>query len=180
MDVVKIAGITMPALVGRSFKELVADCLDSISVGLKPVDGYKPATAIRTELRKKIKRPSIRGKIMTTEEFDTLGADEFEPPLDVLTIRSNRNPEDIVYTIPNNANRDPRISGRIIKIGPKAQINPAVLHYLVYNAGNYGFIHYGPVDPTVWYWRGDLDPYVYSPEEVVYTFSGELSYLLYT
>lgn len=178
MDLVKIAGVTMPTLVGRSFKDLSTLCMDSISVSLKPVDGYKPQTAVRTELRKRLKRLAYKSKIMTTEDFDLIPSNEFEPPLNVVSIRSNRNPEDMVYATPNLAQYDPRVTGRILKFGPKAIINPAVLHFLVHNAGKYGFLHYGPTDPTVWYWRGDLDPFVYKPEEVVYTFSGELSFLL--
>lgn len=121
--------------------------------------------------------------------INTLPANEFEPPIgpNPPSIRDNSGLE-LVYSIPNYTYLDPRRTGRIVRIGPRTLINPTLLKYLVDNAGKYGFIHYGPLDPAVWYWRGDklpiLDPtsgesrYYYTKEEVVNSFTGELSYLL--
>ncbi len=107
-------------------------------------------------------------------------ASDFEPPL----IReggsklANRAPYEPLYTIPNYPSVDPRRTGRVLRIGPRAQINPTILNFLVHNAGDYGFLHYGPYDPTIWYYRGDIAPYVYKPKEVVSYLNSELSFLL--
>jgi len=91
--------------------------------------------------------------------------------------RSNRDSNEMVACIPNHVKYDPRITGRVVKFGPKNTITPAVLYYLVHNAGKYGFLHYGPKDPAVWYWRADIQA-TYTADEVVNTFTGELKYLL--
>lgn len=101
----------------------------------------------------------------------------FEPPIES-AVYANVAPFNPIYPIPNYPMYDPRRSGRIIKIGPTVAINPTVLSFLVQNAGVYGFIHYGPEDPTIWYWRGDLEPYTYTPAQTVTLYSTELSFLL--
>lgn len=102
---------------------------------------------------------------------------KFEPVIGPSKL-ANRAPYDTLYSIPNLPQYDPRRSGRIIKVGPKALISPTVLKFMVMNAGLYGFLHYGPYDPTIWYYRGDIEPYSYKPEEVVSYLNSELSYLL--
>lgn len=92
--------------------------------------------------------------------------------------QSNRNSSEVLYSIPNYPSIDPRRTGRIIRIGPRTIINPTILRFMVMNAGNFGFVHYGPYDPTIWYWRGDIDPYYYTPEQVAGYMNSELSYLL--
>lgn len=168
----------MPVSVADSLDQLILGVSRNTSVIIKPIDGFKPDTAVRTELRKKIKDTQVKGVIMTTEMFDTLSDTTFEPPLNIGARYAIRDSNEIVYPINNHVGKDPRTSGRIIKIGPKDVINPNVLKYMVYNAGQYGFIHYGPKDPSVWYWRGDLAPYTYTADQVVNTFTGELKYLL--
>lgn len=126
--------------------------------------------------------------------IDSLPSNEFEPPLgpNIQSIRSTISaytPYELVYSIPNYTHVDPRRTGRIVRIGPRNVINPTLLKYLVDNAGKYGFMHYGPQDPAVWYWRADklpiTDPITgelreyYTSYEVVNSFTGELSYLLY-
>lgn len=112
---------------------------------------------------------------------------EFEPPLGQ-DFTSMRSVNEIVYTIPNYPNLDPRRSGRIVRIGPKASIHATTLKYLLLNAGKYGFVFYGPKDPSVWYWRGDKLPLqdpvdgsirdFFTPYETAATFSPELVRLL--
>ena len=176
MDLVKFGGIIMPVPVVDSFRALAAACNNDINVVIKPEDGFKPPTAIRTELRLRIKRLDVKSRILTNEEFDSLSPTVFEPPI-TGNVTANRNTNELVYTIPNYVGLDPRSSGRIVKIGPKKDIRPTTLHYLIYNAGKYGFVHYGPKDPTIWYWRGDINP-TYTPDEVVNMFTGELKYLM--
>lgn len=112
---------------------------------------------------------------------------EFEPPLGQ-DYTSLRNTNETVYSIPNYPNIDPRRSGRIVQIGPKSSIHATTLKYLLLNAGKYGFVFYGPKDPTVWYWRGDRLPMqdpisglirdFFTPYETAATFSPELINLL--
>lgn len=121
--------------------------------------------------------------------ISSLPSNEFEPPLGP-DFTSVRNINEIVYSIPNYPQVDPRRSGRIVRIGPKSQLNPTTIRHLVLNAGKYGFIFYGPLDPSIWYWRGDklpfLDPITgqvrdyFTPFETAATFSLELVDLLPT
>lgn len=120
--------------------------------------------------------------------INTLPPTEFEPPIGPnLPAKRDISGNELVYSIPNYPQLDPRRTGRVIKIGPKAATSATLLRYLVQNAGKYGFIHYGPFDPLVWYWRGDKFPITdadgtqrnyYTSQECVNTFTGELSYLL--
>jgi len=120
--------------------------------------------------------------------INTLPPTEFEPPIGPnLPAKRDISGNELVYSIPNYPQFDPRRSGRIVKIGPKSATNATLLKYLVQNAGKYGFLHYGPLDPLVWYWRGDKFPVLdadgtqrnyYTSQECVNTFTGELSYLL--
>lgn len=108
---------------------------------------------------------------------------EFQPPLGP-NMPAMRDSNELVYSIPNYPKLDPRRTGRIVRIGPKAVVNPTLIQYLVNNAGRFGFVFYGPLDPTVWYWRGDKLPVqdsstgvlrnYFTPLETVTTFSSEL------
>lgn len=103
--------------------------------------------------------------------------DKFEPVIGPNKV-SNRSSSEILYSIPNYPQYDPRRSGRIIRIGPKTIINPTTIRFMVKNAGNFGFVHYGPYDPTVWYWRGDISPFTYTEQQVVSYMNTELVYYL--
>lgn len=182
MQFVKFHNVVLAVPVKDSFVELASLAYNSIGINIEPVDGYKSRPQIVNQLRaivKVIDPDADVAKYKSDPYIVGLSADSFEPPLtgNRIAERSAMNSE-IVATIPNYPNIDPRSTGRIIKIGPKNLINPTLLQFLTYNAGKYGFIHYGPRDPSVWYWRGDKPPYVYSPEKTVTTFTRELEYLL--
>lgn len=144
----------------------------------------------KTSLLDLVKTPTQEA-VNTYEQLkgfiSSLPAIEFEPPLgeDYTSLRST---SEVVYSIPNYPDTDPRRSGRIIKIGPKASIHATTLKYLIQNAGKYGFVFYGPKDPSIWYWRGDKLPTqdptsgvvreYFTPYETAATFSNELIKLL--
>ncbi len=170
----------MPVAVKDSFALLTENVYSALGIAIEPVDGYKSENRIRRELRARLKnktKPNI-----TDQELDMMinqSPNDFEPPIggDIIAKR-NISGQELVYTIPNRIPVDPRLTGRVVQIGPKNIINPTLLYYLIYNAGFYGFVHYGPKDPSVWYWRGDKEPFTYTAEQVVQTFTGELEYLL--
>jgi len=55
MDYVKISNTVLPLPVAQSVDKLAIECFDSIGVVLGVVDGFKPATAIRTDTKKATK-----------------------------------------------------------------------------------------------------------------------------
>ncbi len=109
--------------------------------------------------------------------IENSGPEKFEPVIGP-NRQSNRADNEILYSIPNYPLLDPRRSGRVIRIGPKTIINPTILKFMTDCAGRFGFLHYGPFDPTIWYWRGDKSPYIYTPQQTVNYLNSELSYLL--
>ena len=173
----------MPIAVKDSFAVLTEALYADLGITIQPIDGYKSVYSIVRELTARIKYKD-RGKIYQNfdalvSELNSLPNTSFEPPLGGdMVARRDVTGQELVNTIPGRLPGDPRLSGRIVQIGPKNIITPTLLYYLVHNAGQYGFVHYGPKDPTVWYWRGDIEPYSYNADEVVNTFSGELQYLL--
>lgn len=182
MQYVKYHNVYLAVPVRDAFIELANLVSTSIGIVIQPVDGFKSRPQIVNELKMRIKSydPEKNPGLYTSDPYITsLSPDSFEPPLagNRFSERSAAKNE-IVATIPNYPNIDPRITGRIVKIGPKNLINPTLLYFLTHNAGKYGFVHYGPRDPSVWYWRGDKSPYIYTPEKTVTTFTRELEYLL--
>ena len=175
---VRYHNVILPSAVKDSFALMAEDMYRNLGIALEPLDGFKPQVVIKKELLNRLKYPD-QGKVYSDAEIDAMDPLEFEPPLvGNKAAKRDTTGNEQVYTIPNKLNLDPRITGRILKIGPKNIINPTTLYYLVHNAGTYGFLHYGPIDPTIWYWRGDKEPKVYTAQQVVSTFSDELSYLL--
>ncbi len=144
----------------------------------------------KTSLLDLVKSPSAEA-VSTYEQLKdfitNLPAIEFEPPLGA-DYPSMRSSSEVVYSIPNYPQVDPRRSGRIVKIGPKSVMHATTLKYLLLNAGKYGFVFYGPKDPSIWYWRGDKLPLqdpanglvrdFFTPYETAATFSQELIQLL--
>lgn len=117
--------------------------------------------------------------------LEDLAPEEYQPPIEVGKF-SLRDSNELIYSIPNYPKLDPRRTGRIVRIGPKSIINGTLLKYLLVNAGRFGFVFYGPTDPSVWYWRGDKLPIVdvdgkvrnyFTPYETSNTFSPELNKL---
>ena len=146
---------------------------------MQPMDGVRTRQQITDELRTRLKYvdPTTEpGRYFSDPFINGLAYDKFEPPIE----NSKQNPTntETVIPVPNYPRYDPRSTGRIVKLGPKTIINPTLLHFLIHNAGKYGFVHYGPLDPSIWYWRADKTPYQYGPNEVVGWFSNELQYLL--
>lgn len=180
MDFVKLGKVNLPTPVYRSFKRLQNAILNNTSQAITVVDGFKTEEEVVDELRARliVKNKAQAGRANEVRVLVN-NPENFDPPLQE-NVKALRDPtgQELVYSIPNLTSVDPRRSGRIIQIGPKTNINPTVLFFLVQNAGNYGFLHYGPKDPSIWYWRGDKDSGKYTPQQVVYSFSGELSYLL--
>lgn len=175
---VKYHNITVPSPVKSSFADLAVLVKDTLGFSLEPVDGYRTEEEILNELKARVKNTET-AKLDNDDWVKNLPPEQFEPPLtnNQIALRDIHGQE-IVASIPNYPSIDPRTTGRIIQFGPKNLINPTLLHFLIYNAGNYGFIHYGPKDPSIWYWRGDKSPYTYTAQQVVSTFTSELSYLL--
>lgn len=172
---VRYHNVVLPSEVKNSFSLLQEDIYLNLGIAIEPVDGFKSKPEILYELALRVKY--LDTTRLSESYITNLDPLEFEPPLTGNKFAKRDNTEQI-YTIPNKPNVDPRLTGRIVQIGPKNIINPTTLYYMVYNAGNYGFVHYGPTDPSVWYWRGDKEPKIYTPLEVVSTFSDELRYLL--
>tara|TARA_R110000868_G_scaffold92791_9_gene257399 strand:+ start:5311 stop:5856 length:546 start_codon:yes stop_codon:yes gene_type:complete len=175
---VKYHNIVVPSAVKNSFADLAVLVRDTLGFTIEPVDGYRTEKEILNELKARVKDRES-SKLENNDWIKNLPPDRFEPPLtgNQIALRDVHGQE-IVATIPNYPNIDPRTTGRIIQFGPKNLINPTLLHFLVHNAGNYGFVHYGPRDPSIWYWRGDKEPYTYNAQETVSLFTSELSYLL--
>ena len=176
---VKYHNVVLPALVKDGFALLAENIYRDLGTSIQPLDGYKTKYEILLEIANRIKYPD-RSKLNGSDLINyvqNLSPLDFEPPLTGNQF-AGRDSTEILYTIPNKPDLDPRVTGRIVQIGPKNIINPTTLYYLVHNAGNYGFLHYGPKDPSIWYWRGDKDPKIYTAQQVVSTFSNELSYLL--
>lgn len=178
---VRYHNAVMPIPVKNSFATLASELNAALGFTIEPIDCYKSKKQVIAELRNRIKN---RNEERLSGDYDgsyveSLHPTSFEPPL-VGNQPALRDPNgnELVYTIPNKPIVDPRLTGRIVKIGPRNIINPTLLQYLVNNAGLYGFVHYGPRDPSIWYWRGDLTPYTYTPQQTVGLFSNELEYLL--
>jgi hypothetical protein len=178
MRFVKYHNVVLPGPVKDSFVNLAGIVSKDLGFAIEPVEGYKSDTQVIEELKKRIKYPD-KLPSMDSAIINSLADDDFEPPLNgsVIAMRSVTGNE-LVAPIPNRLGLDPRPTGRLIQFGPKNLINPTLLYYLVHNAGRYGFLHYGPKDPSVWYWRGDKDGGIYTPQQVVSTFTNELAYLL--
>lgn len=181
MKFVKYHNVVVPSAVKDSFEALAEKVYTNIGFVIEPMDGFKTKEQVIQELRGRIKNPD-KLKVNEDEYVEILAATSplsFEPPLiGNTTALRDLNGQEEVFTIPNKIPGDPRLSGRIVQIGPKNLINPTLLYFLVQNAGSYGFLHYGPKDPSIWYWRGDKTPHTYTPQETVSTFTNELSYLL--
>lgn len=178
MKFVRYHNVVMPSSVKNSFQLLAEDMYLTIGVAIEPIECFKTGPQIARDLIKRIKKRDLSKRYdeAILESMDPL---EFEPPLVGAKIAlRDVSGQELVQPIPNKPSLDPRRSGRLVQIGPKNIINPTTLYYLVHNAGKYGFVHYGPLDPSIWYWRGDLNPGLYTPQEVVSMFTGELSYLL--
>lgn len=177
--------LQVPTPLYRSYSQLANNMYSTLNVNLKIVDGYKNTSQVLDELRSRIKDKQLTKSLRASGVSRLALSDplKFEPPFGE-SYKSLRDPSggELVYSIPNKPNVDPRLTGRIVVFGPKIDINPTVLYYLVHNAGEYGFLHYGPKDPCVWYWRGDIvsegSLLKYTASQVVNTFTGELSYLL--
>jgi len=168
----------LPIPVKNSFAELAAVVDANIGFAIEPAEGYRTKQEVIAELRSLVKYPD---RILIDGDDYVLGLQptDFDPPIAKNTIAlRDVSGQEIVGSIPNYPNVDPRVTGRIIKFGPRNLINPTLLYFLVHNAGKYGFLHYGPKDPSIWYWRGDKAPHTYTALEVVTTFTNELSYLL--
>lgn len=178
MKFVKYHNVVLPGPVKDSFANLAALASEQLGLTIEPMDGYKSEAEVIQEIRARIKNAD-QVKSLDDVFVDALDDAEFEPPLkaDTVALRSVTGNE-MVVTIPHKSNMDPRTTGRIVQIGPKSIVNPTLLYFLVHNAGRFGFVHYGPQDPTIWYWRGDKDAGVYTAEQVVSTFTDELAYLL--
>ncbi len=181
MKFVKYHNVVVPSQVKDSFTQLAESVYGNLGFVIEPMDGFQTKEQIIQQLRARIKNPD-RLKVDDDEYVEILARTSplsFEPPLtgNTTALRDSSSQE-VVFTIPNAVPGDPRVSGRIVQIGPKNLINPTLLYYLVQNAGSFGFIHYGPKDPSIWYWRGDKAPFVYTPTETVTTFTNELTYLL--
>lgn len=178
MKFVRYHNVILPAPVKDSFAAMQEHLFRELGITIEPLEGFKPKQVVTRELARRIKYPDL-AKIYDETAIESIDPLAFEPPL-VGNKQSLRDPsnQELVYTIPNYPSRDPRVTGRIVQIGPKSVIHPTTLYYLVHNAGDYGFVHYGPTDPSIWYWRGDKQPGRYTPQQVVSTFTNELSYLL--
>lgn len=178
MKFVRYHNVILPAAVKDSFAILQENIFTELGIAIEPVDGFKPKQVIARELARRLKYRDL-AKINNETTIESYSPLDFEPPLvgNKPSMRDVSNQEQ-VWTIPNMPSRDPRVTGRIIQIGPKNIINPTTLYYLVHNAGDYGFLHYGPIDPSIWYWRGDKDSGRYTAQQVVSTFTNELAYLL--
>lgn len=166
-------------------KQLLADTL---GLNIDIVESIKSEYEITLELverykyKRDLKIQSIESEsderyLATKLIIESSDITAFEPPIE-RPVYANAPPYDPLYPIPNYPQYDPRRTGRIVRIGPSAIVNPTILSFMVQNAGRYGFIHYGPLDPTIWYWRGDKSPFKYTPAQSVSYYSSELSYLL--
>ena len=178
MEYVNYHNVVLPVPVKDGFEALSFRINEVLGFSIQPADGFKSVPQVIGELRAQIKNPDLT-QVKDDSYVINLPPNEFEPPIDG-NKQALRDPtgQEVVYTIPNYPNVDPRTTGRIVQIGPKNIINPTLLYFLVHNAGSYGFLHYGPSDPSIWYWRGDLWPFTYTPNQVVTSFSNELAYLL--
>jgi len=198
--------------VKNSFAALALEIYENLGLSITVLESYKYEWEILDELRGKIKNPEIRRSTTLINNtvtdktkleelvqipnaaavqtystllsfIENLPPEEFEPPIGP-NITSQRNSAELVYSIPNYPKLDPRRTGRIVRIGPKALINATLLQYLIQNAGRFGFVFYGPIDPSIWYWRGDklpvVDPFsgrlntYYTPQQTTTMFSMEL------